>query len=58
MVCTDRVLVTLVHLRTGLTYEALGAIYEVGTSPPHRAGNALRDGQVDFPGTGMGKGLP
>ncbi|MFF7530210.1 transposase family protein [Streptomyces bobili] len=57
MVFTDRVLVTLVHLRTGLTHEALGAIYEVGTSP-HRAGNALRDGQVDFPGTGMGKGLP
>jgi hypothetical protein len=29
--------VTLVHLRTGLTYEALGVIYEVGSSTIRRA---------------------
>ncbi len=29
---SDRQLVTLVHLRTGLTYEALGVIYQVGSS--------------------------
>ncbi|MFD9284095.1 transposase family protein [Streptomyces mirabilis] len=28
---------TLVHLRTGLTYEALGVIYEVGSSTISRA---------------------
>ncbi|MFE6519686.1 transposase family protein [Streptomyces sp. NPDC057748] len=27
---TDRLLATLVHLRAGLTYEALGVIYQVG----------------------------
>jgi hypothetical protein len=32
LVFTDRLLVTLVHLRTGLTHEALGVIYQVGSS--------------------------
>ncbi|MER6548354.1 transposase family protein [Streptomyces sp. NPDC001250] len=32
LVFTDRLLATLVHLRTGLTHEALGVIYEVGSS--------------------------
>jgi len=32
LVCTDRLLVTLVHLRTGLTHEAFGVIYQVGAS--------------------------
>jgi hypothetical protein len=31
-VFTGRLLVTLVHLRTGLTREALGVIYQVGSS--------------------------
>ncbi|MFB6879156.1 transposase family protein [Streptomyces sp. NPDC056323] len=30
LVFTDRLLATLVHLRAGLTYEALGVIYQVG----------------------------
>ncbi|MFJ3644202.1 transposase family protein [Streptomyces sp. NPDC090108] len=37
LVFTGRVLVTLVHLRTGLTHEALGVIYEVGSSTIGRA---------------------
>lgn len=37
LVFVDRLLVTLVHLRTGLTYEALGVIYEVGSSTISRA---------------------
>jgi hypothetical protein len=37
LVFVDRLLVTLVHLRTGLTYEALGVIYEVGSSTINRA---------------------
>ncbi|MCX4825798.1 transposase family protein [Streptomyces sp. NBC_01142] len=32
LVFTDRLLVTLVHLRTWRTHEALGVIYEVGSS--------------------------
>ena len=32
LVFTDRLLVTLVHLRTGLTHEALGVLYDVGSS--------------------------
>ncbi|MFE5140355.1 transposase family protein [Streptomyces fagopyri] len=42
LVFTDRVLVTLVHLRTGLTHEALGAIYEVGSSTIGRAISEIR----------------
>ena len=34
---TDRLLVTLLHLRTGLTHEALGVIYQVGSSMIGRA---------------------
>ncbi|MFF2131167.1 transposase family protein [Streptomyces olivochromogenes] len=37
LVFVDRLLVTLVHLRTGLTYEALRVIYEVGSSTISRA---------------------
>jgi hypothetical protein len=37
LVFIDRVLVTLVHLRTGLTHAALGVIYEVGSSTVGRA---------------------
>ncbi|MER5908129.1 transposase family protein [Streptomyces mirabilis] len=37
LVFVDRLLVTLVHLRTGLTYKALGMIYEVGSSTISRA---------------------
>ena len=36
-VFTGRLLVTLVHLRTGLTHEALGVIYQVGSSTIGRA---------------------
>nr|WP_326771212.1 transposase family protein [Streptomyces sp. NBC_01591] len=36
-VFTDRLLATLVHLRTGLTHEALGVLYEVGSSTIGRA---------------------
>jgi len=32
LVFTDRLLVTLAHLRTGLTHEALGVIFQVGSS--------------------------
>ncbi|MFG2848894.1 transposase family protein [Kitasatospora sp. NPDC048296] len=37
LVFIDRVLATLVHLRTGLTHAALGVIYEVGSSTIGRA---------------------
>ncbi|MFJ7058657.1 transposase family protein [Streptomyces microflavus] len=37
LVFIDRVLVTLVHLRTGLTHQALAVIYEVGSSTVGRA---------------------
>ncbi|MFD7339989.1 transposase family protein [Streptomyces violascens] len=33
----DRLLATLVHPRTSLTHEALGVIYEVGSSTIDRA---------------------
>src|SRR5207247_957724 len=36
-VFTDRLLATLVHLRTGLTHEALGVLYAVGSSTIGRA---------------------
>ncbi|MFF5563156.1 transposase family protein [Streptomyces sp. NPDC012623] len=39
---TDRVLAALVHLRTGLTDEALAVIYEVGSSTIGRAINEIR----------------
>ena len=39
---TDRLLVTLVHLRTGLTHEALGVIYQVGSSTIGRAIGEIR----------------
>lgn len=42
LVFTDRLLVTLVHLRTGLTHEALGVIYEVGSSTIGRAIGEIR----------------
>lgn len=42
LVFTDRVLVTLVHLRTRLTHEALGAIYDVGSSTIGRAIHEIR----------------
>ncbi|MFB7916059.1 transposase family protein [Streptomyces sp. NPDC056061] len=42
LVFTDRVLVTLVHLRTGLTHAALAVIYEVGTSTVGRAVAEIR----------------
>ncbi|MGW6008040.1 helix-turn-helix domain-containing protein [Streptomyces sp. NPDC055210] len=42
MVFTDRALVALVHLRTGLTYEALGAICEVSSSTVGRAISEIR----------------
>ncbi|MFD9499920.1 transposase family protein [Streptomyces sp. NPDC060035] len=42
LVFTDRVLVTLVHLRTGLTHEALGAIYDVASSTVGRAIHEIR----------------
>ncbi|MGY3206220.1 hypothetical protein ACVW19_006735 [Streptomyces sp. TE5632] len=42
LVFTDRVLVTLVRLRTGLTHEALGVIYEVGSSTIGRAISEIR----------------
>jgi hypothetical protein len=40
LVFTDRLLVALVHLRTGLTHEALGVLYEVG---PSTIGRAIRE---------------
>lgn len=42
LVFTDRLLVTLVHLRTGLTYEALGMMYRVGSSTIGRAIGEIR----------------
>jgi hypothetical protein len=42
LVFTDRLLATLVHLRTGLTHEALGVIYEVGSSTIGRAISEIR----------------
>lgn len=42
LVFTDRLLATLVHLRTGLTHEALGVIYEVGSSTIGRAIREIR----------------
>ncbi|MEU8936144.1 transposase family protein [Streptomyces sp. NPDC048409] len=42
LIFTDRVLVTLVHLRTGLTHEALGVIHEVGSSTIGRAIGEIR----------------
>ncbi|MFD3535985.1 transposase family protein [Streptomyces sp. NPDC058664] len=42
LVFTDRVLVTLVHLRTGLTHQALAVIYEVGSSTIGRAIGEVR----------------
>ncbi|MFE4995738.1 transposase family protein [Streptomyces mirabilis] len=49
---------TLVHLRTGLTYEALGGIYEVGSSTIRRAicevASAARRARVRRPGPARG----
>ncbi len=42
LVFTDRLLVTLAHLRTGLTHEALGVIYQVGSSTIGRAIGEIR----------------
>ncbi|MEU6325668.1 transposase family protein [Streptomyces sp. NPDC047009] len=42
LVFTDRLLATLAHLRTGLTHEALGVIYEVGSSTIGRAIGEIR----------------
>ncbi|MGW0855095.1 transposase family protein [Streptomyces sp. NPDC002690] len=42
LVFTERLLVTLVHLRTGLTHEALGVLYEVGSSTIGRAIQEVR----------------
>ena len=42
LVFTDRLLVTLVHLQTGLTHEALGVLYEVGSSTIGRAIRGVR----------------
>ncbi|MEV5880696.1 transposase family protein [Streptomyces sp. NPDC052101] len=38
---TDRLLITLVHLRLGLPHAALGELYEVDRSPcPERSGRS------------------
>ncbi|MFD0509245.1 transposase family protein [Streptomyces chiangmaiensis] len=42
LVFVDRLLATLVHLRTGLTHAALGVIYEVGSSTIGRAVGEIR----------------
>ncbi|MFJ9197015.1 helix-turn-helix domain-containing protein [Streptomyces flaveolus] len=42
LVFTDRLLAALVHLRTGLTHEALGVIYEVGSCTIGRAISEIR----------------
>ncbi|MFI7236891.1 transposase family protein [Streptomyces cyaneofuscatus] len=42
LVFVDRLLVTLVHLRTGLTHQALGVIHEVGSSIIGRAIGEIR----------------
>ncbi|WP_338054762.1 transposase family protein [Streptomyces spiramyceticus] len=51
LVFVDRLLVPLVHLRTGLTYQALGAIYEVGSSTAGESGQTgpagVRLGQAE-----------
>ncbi|WP_433543698.1 transposase family protein (plasmid) [Streptomyces sp. CA-294286] len=47
LVLTDWLLVTLVHLRTGLTHEALGVHYEVGSSTTGRAIREVRPMPAD-----------
>ncbi|MFF4951421.1 transposase family protein [Streptomyces chattanoogensis] len=42
MVFTDRLLMTLVHRRTGLTHAALGVLYAVGSSMIGRAISEIR----------------
>nr|WP_280882371.1 transposase [Streptomyces pseudovenezuelae] len=42
LVFVDRLLVTLVHLRTGLTHAALGVIYQVGSFTIGRAISEIR----------------
>jgi hypothetical protein len=42
LVFTDRLLLTLVHLRTGLTHETFGVIYQVGSSTIGRAIGEIR----------------
>jgi hypothetical protein len=42
LVFTDRLLVTLVHLRTGWTHEALGVIYQVESATIGRAIGEIR----------------
>ncbi|MFJ2024437.1 transposase family protein [Streptomyces sp. NPDC087897] len=42
LVFTDRLLATLIHLRTGLTHEATGVICEVGSSTIGRAISEIR----------------
>ncbi|MGP8303682.1 transposase family protein [Streptomyces inhibens] len=42
LVFVDRLLVTLVHLRTGLTHQALGVVYGVGSSSIGRAIGEIR----------------
>lgn len=42
LVFTDQVLATLVHLRTGLTHQALAVLYEVGSSTIGRAIREVR----------------
>ncbi len=42
LVFTGRLLVTLAHLRTGLTHEALGVIYQAGSSTIGRAIGEIR----------------
>ncbi|MFE3411632.1 transposase family protein [Streptomyces mirabilis] len=57
LVFVDRLPATLVHLRTGLTYEALGVIYEVGSSTISRAlrdASAARRARVRRPGPAWG----
>ncbi|WP_326793294.1 transposase family protein [Streptomyces sp. NBC_00841] len=42
LVFTDRVLIPLAHLRTGLTHDALAVLYEVGSSTIGRAVGEIR----------------
>lgn len=42
LVFTDRLLVALIHLRTGLTHEALGVTHQVGSSMIGRAIGEVR----------------
>ncbi|MFE5082096.1 transposase family protein [Streptomyces mirabilis] len=62
LVFVYRLLVTLVHLRTGLTYEALGVIYEVGSSTSQpgdlRGASAARRARVRHPGSARGAPPP